>query len=397
MILLSDRQLVDSVLVNDAATTPEGIETRLHFRVKRFVLDTMLGKAVTVVPTRDVMPVLKHVQIELDPGRLRMTASDIELSIVTSTALVETDTPGCAVFPARKLHDIVRCAQNEDIDVTVTGRSARIVSGQTTWNLMLVGGADFPAMPRFTEIQRHSVDVAAFCAALTTVRYAACRDAARSSLMMVEIREGRLTACDGTRIQQAQVQGLDCTMQIPISAVDNLLRLLRGAQAATMEVGQSSNHLIFCFDEDVLVVAKLVAKFPNMELQLLAPALRNDLELTVDRDQLTDAIRRVRITADAETSAVVLSLEADQMIVSARDKFRNEATEVVACSWSGQPRSLVVNHTYLSDLVKSHGGATLSFSLGADTKTRKAPLLLRNPESQSVGVVQQMLGDWSGT
>jgi len=395
---------------NPAAAFAAGLAAappaEIGFTIKRFILQLLLDRAATVVPTRDVMPVLKNFQIDVRPGRLRVIASDTELSMIATTELVEVDAPGVAVFPARKMLDIVREADEGDVRIRVRGQAAAITIGRTTWNLMLAGGADYPAMPEITEVTLVAVERAAFAASLHAVRYAACRDANRASLNMIDVAHGRMTACDGARFAQAGTAELPFTCQIPIGAVDDLLKLLKGSDLTDIHVGESKLHLIFRLGADVFIVNKLIAQFPDLEALWLRPALSNKQPLRVERADLLTAIKRVRITADPNTSAIGLHLAPaapgapgapGRLSVSARDKYKNAAEETIdEVGWDGPERTLVVNHAFLTDMIGGHTGPTLTFLLGEDTKTRKAPLLLRDPDTGTVAVVQQMLLDWTG-
>ena len=69
------------------------------FTAKRLILAALVDKAISVVPTRDVMPVLKHFLVQVAPGRLQMAATDLELSVLASTPAVTTERgrdPGAA-------------------------------------------------------------------------------------------------------------------------------------------------------------------------------------------------------------------------------------------------------------------------------------------------------------
>lgn len=377
-----------------AAPSPTGVT--VEFSVKRFVLQLLLEKAITVVPTRDVMAVLKCFQIEATPGRLRVVATDLELSLIAATEMVAVEHSGVAVLPARKLLDIVRQAGDSDVHIRIANLAAAITIGRTTWRLRLQGGDDYPPMPAIADVTFATVNRHAFVSAIQAVRYAACRDNNRTSLMVVDIRNGRMTACDGSRFQQAPVADLPFDLQIPIGAVDDLLKLLKASDLTDIHIGESGHHLIFRIGGDVLIVAKLMAAFPDMESQLLRPALENKHRLTVDRGDLIDAVRRVRITADPETSAIRLTMTPGTLTIAAADKFGSSAEETIDAGWDAPPRTIVVNHTFLAEMVAMCGSPTLTFVLGDDTRTRKAPILLRDPAAGTVGVVQQMLGDWIG-
>jgi DNA polymerase III sliding clamp (beta) subunit (PCNA family) len=128
---------------------------------------------------------------------------------------------------------------------------------------------------------------------------------------------------------------------------------------------------------------------------LLAPALKNRHELLCDRTELVSAIKRVRINADHETSAIVLRLGDDEISVESQDKLGNASTEIVTASWKSDSRVLVVNHKFLMDMLDMYDGKSCKFRLGDDTKTRKSTILLEDVETGTVGIIQQMRQEWT--
>ncbi len=397
--VVDGRDLLASMLDEDTTfvATPAQ-EPTFALTIGKYILALLLERAAPVVPTRDVMPVLKNFQFDARPGRLRVVATDMELSMVATAELVTVDTPGIAVFPARKLMEILRKAADGDVRLRVVAGTARITVGRTTWTQKLLGGDDYPDLPVISEAVLVQVDRAGFAAALHAVRYAASKEArgSRGSLMMIDVRDGRLTACDGSRFQQATLGDLSLSFALPIGAVDALLKLLAKTDLADISIGESVNHLIFRLGSDLFIVNKVLAQFPDMDSTFLRPALANRHTLTVDRATLVTAVERVRINADAETSAIALRLGPGRIVVASRDKYGNEATETIDAAWTGPERDIVVNHAFLTDMIGAHGGHELVFHLGDDTKTRKSPVLLRNPDTGAVGVLQQMLGEWVG-
>src|SRR3954470_7580013 len=131
---ITGADLLDTLMADDEPDAV-GVQVKdvVAFQIKKFVLQALLEKAITVVPTRDVMPVLKCFQFVVDPQRLRVIASDCELSLIAATPMVSVSTPGTAVFPARKLLDIVKSAEDGDVLVKVRGNSAQIFIGRASW------------------------------------------------------------------------------------------------------------------------------------------------------------------------------------------------------------------------------------------------------------------------
>lgn len=387
-------ELLDAPTAAPAARPVSGVTCEL--RIKRFVLKEILEKAATVVPTRDVAPVLKNVQVAAKGGRLRVAATDTELSMVASTELVEILVEGTCVLPAKRMLDILKEAGEFDVHLRVSGTSAAITIGRTTWNQVLATGADFPDVSApLGDTVLTAVGREAFAFALGQVRYAACRDANRANLMMISITGDMMTAADGARFARIPTEPLGFDCQIPIDAVDDLLRLLKNHDLDEIHVGQTPTGLIFTFGTDTFIVTTLLSEFPDLEAQWLRPALANKHLLTVNRAELLSAIRRVRISADTNTSAIALTLSRDLVTVAARDKYRNAATEPVHACWDGPERTLVLNHAYLVDALTHHAGEECAFALGDDTRTRKTPLLLRDADTGGIAVLQQMNLDWS--
>ena len=211
--------------------------------------------------------------------------------------------------------------------------------------------------------------------------------------MMLDITDNKMRASDGVRFQQADIEfPFDC--QIPISAVDDLVKILRTTEAPNIETGEDDDSLLFRIGSDVFIAQKLNAVFPDMDDQLLKPALANDQDLHVDRQELISAIKRVRITADTETSAVGFTLTKGKMLVSAKDKYGSESWEELDAKWEGAEKRITFNHQHILDMLGMADVKSCHFRLGTDTKTRPAPILLQDTESGLLGILNQLRSDF---
>jgi hypothetical protein len=119
------------------------------------------------------------------------------------------------------------------------------------------------------------------------------------------------------------------------------------------------------------------------------------MSLGVDKEALAAALRRVRINADASTSAVALIADSDRgqgrLTVTSRDKDANSAEEVIAASWEHGQHLLVVNAGFLSAMLAVHPSAECTFRLGKDRGKVRAPLVLEDKAAGVTGVCVQML------
>lgn len=374
--------------------TTEGI----RFEIDRGVLKVLLEKAVEVVPTKDILPVLKNFQIRVRGDKLSVVATNLNMAVVTSTAMsVETHNVGVEVFPARKLLEIVRESDaGSRVFISVNGRTAIIVAGSASWEISLGRGADFPKMPKVAAESLQKVDRAEFLRCLSTVKYAVGGEG-RESLMMVNIKKGRFTACDGSRLQQARMPDFG-NMQIPGFALDKLIKMLKGSDLQEMKVGETDNHLIFRVGADTLLVKKIAATFPPLEDLWLRPALSNDQKLVVEKTVLLDAIRQVKVNVDLEYSAISIKITPGkpgfkgELTIEASDRDGNSAKKTIPAQWEGRSRELVLHFRYLKEALSSYEPEDCLFKLGDDQKTKKSPVLLKDEDRNSLGIIQQMTG-----
>lgn len=385
-----------------AAPEPES-HARLSFTTKKMVLQAILDKAAAVVPSKDSFPVLKNFYVEVTPEKLRVMATDLELSVISETQLVQCTEGGNAVFPAKKMQEILRTADDGEFSVVVEGGTATMSVGRARWTLRLQSGDEYPDLPELASVTIADVDRAKFLGGIKSVQHATPSREARPTLAMINVApSGKMTACDGVRFQQTTVEGWPETIdgepfeiQIPVGAVPDLVRLLRATDQPNVGVGSTDNHLIFRVGNDYFVAAKLNTDFPDMEPTLLRPAMENRDDLTCDRQELIDAVARVRVNADPETSAVCLEVSEGKITVLAKDKQGNRASEEIDAGWSMATRRVVVNHQFLSEMLTMADARSLHFLLGDNrVKSKKAFVVLKDDTNGNLGLINQMREDW---
>lgn len=364
----------------------------LMFRIKKFNLQYLLEKAATVIPTKDIMPVLKNFLIEASETRLDVVATDLELFVIARSDMVSVEQPGRAVFPAHKLLSVVKEAEDGELTIRVSDMTATVQVGRASWTLMLQDGSTYPDLPHESE-ELTKVNRAKFVRALKSVRRAAPNKTYNAQLLMVDITNGKMRASDGVRYQEVPV---DCPdLQIPLNAVDDLVKILAASQAPEFEIRQNDDQLIFHISGDMFVANKAAANFPDMDAAVLKPVLGNDMELVVARDDLVSAIKRVRITANPETAAVALNLTKNKLTINSRDKHGSAAEEAVDVAWDHSAKMLAFNHEHLLEMLDMGDMKTCHFWLGVDQKkTRPSALLLKDEETGLVGVLNQVRADW---
>ena len=371
------------------ATPPTQEFDTVRFQIQKSVLLALLDKVSLVVPAKADNSAIKNFSVEVGKESLKVVGTDKTHTMVIATKMFEPLAQGSMLLPAKILLEILRSVPDGMVDIEVVNKSIIIVAGGASWELRSLEGLEFPKTPSLAEAKPVKVNRHEFIFALNSVKYAVAKDSARPGLKMVDLTKEKMTACDGVRFQQALVSAPN--MQIPGGSIELILKVLSMSAAQEIIFAEIPSKLIFKVDTTILMVSKPDAKFPHAEQLFLRPALTNDQEFRISRKDLKEAIKQVRLCADEDTSAIALKLSKDSVEVSTRDQLGNKSSKVVAASWKGKSRTLIVHHRYLLDLLSVNDVEECVFKLGEDAKNRKSPLLLQNSDAKMVGVVQQML------
>ena len=383
-------------LVPDAPAKPDGVV--MDFKIERHILHKALSATASVVPNSDLQPVLQNFHLRIEGTNLTVTSSDgILTAIHHADVLMTSGTSGAAVFPAKRLSTIVSEAPDV-LSVKVNRKSEKytavIKSGSASWTLPLMEPDSYPDFSTAEAVDMVEVARDEFLKALQKVRKAVSHDPMRPYLMLIDLAGGKIRASDSIRFQQTKFHfPFDC--QIPAVVAHELVQRLSANKDEFVKVGQTTNALVYRIGNTFLMGQKIMAKFPDVDEVMLKPAFANDLVLKVNRSDLLSAVRRVRVTADESTCAVVLSLNHGSVSIESKDRTKGSVSvEEVPAEWEHAPRHVSFNHNHLTDLLSSSESDTCVFRLGKDLKTRPTSFLMEDEESGFTAVLSQIRLDW---
>jgi hypothetical protein len=159
-----------------------------------------------------------------------------------------------------------------------------------------------------------------------------------------------------------------------------------------VEYGETERQFTFVFDEDLLIAAKHITEYPDVEKTILVPANENEWELAIDRKQLIEIIRRTALTADEDTHFLTIDLANNQCKVSTLDKFQNTSRDRIEINWPFADLSLGVNYQHVLELLTSMRSNQIKLYLGEAKSPKRLPHL-RFEEEGFVGVQLQLRKD----
>ncbi|TMK18923.1 MAG: DNA polymerase III subunit beta [Actinobacteria bacterium] len=323
----------------------------VKFRCDRDALSEALQTVQRGVSSRPGIPALTGVLLDgTAEGRLTMTTTDLEVS-ARLTIDVQVSEPGVALIPARLLADTVKSLSDSPVDVETDQSQARIRCAAYEGSLRLLPAEDFPGLqePGGTLVE---AEAGAFAEAVSQVARAASRDEARPVLtgVLVEVsREGCvLVATDSYRLAVrdlvASADG-EAKAIVPERAFSEAGRAASGDEKGKVEILVDDAQVSFRAGGLTLTSRLIEGEFPNYR-QLLPDT--HESRLTVSRQQLLDAVRRVGLLA-RDTTPVRLEFNALGVKLSSSSPDLGQAVETVEARYEGDDLTVAFNPQYLID------------------------------------------------
>ena len=239
-------------------------------------LDHGLGIVSRAVSTRSTLPVLSNVLIATDEGRLRLSATNLELGI-TCWIGAKVHEEGSTTVPARTITELVSTLTDKQVDMTLSVRTQtlNVVCGASNTDLKCIDAQEFPPMPVPDPEQGLELNVADLREMIQQVAFAASSDEARPILtgVQVSVSDSSITmsAADGFRlsIRRATISApapQPMSAVIPARALNELARIAGdGNKQLTMVIPRGRGQVIFRAEDTELVSQLIEGAFPDLE------------------------------------------------------------------------------------------------------------------------------------
>lgn len=327
-----------------------GKRVKLKFRCERDVLVDALGTAGRAATSRAALPVLSGLRLSLTGDRLRITGSDLDLTI-TRELQVGGQEDGVAVLPAKLVVDIVRNLEPGGVEIDTTGDRPSIRAGRSEFTLITIPADEYPN-PVEPVGEQVTLQSAVLAEGLRQVVEAASTDESRPILtgVLLAAQDGRLrlVSTDSYRLAYRDLPGTSLFEEgqqvlVPARALQELARSLAVADDVTLVL--SDQMASFAVGDLHLTTRLITGDFPDYE-KLIPTDMPN--ALIVERQMLQDAIRRVRLMA-RENSPIRLTMSQDGLELRAVTQDVGEAVELLDAKYEGTDLTVAFNPEYLMD------------------------------------------------
>lgn len=351
----------------------------MKFRCERDVLLDALSTTGRAVGGRQGNVALSGLHLALTGDQLTVTGSDLDLTI-SQTITVGGNTDGIVVIPSKLIADIVRALGPGAVDVVVDGEEVQITAARSEFSMRTIPADDFPRLdtPEGEEVTLNAADLSA---ALKQVVKAASADDSRpilTGVLMAAEGEGlRLVSTDSYRLAVRDLPGTsvlsgDQAVLVPSRALAELSRVFGENDEVSLQLGERDAR--FAVGGTVVATRLIEGDFPNYR-GLIPDSYPN--VLTVNRAELLDAVRRVRLMAQ-EATPIRLNMSENALELVAVTQDVGQAQEVLDGNYNGDELTVAFNPDYLLDGID----VTPSEEITLQTVDSVKPAIMRGGDSE---------------
>lgn len=248
--------------------------------MKVSVLQENLAQGLNIVSRavspRSTLPVLANVLVATDEGRLRLSATNLELGI-TCWIGAKIEEEGSTTVPARTFTELVGTLSDQQVEMALSVRTQtlNVQAGTSNTDLKCIDSQEFPPMPTPDSSDGIKIKINDLKEMIRQVAFAASADEARPILtgVLVTIEGSHLTmaAADGFRLSVRKSElpsavARPVTAVVPARALSELARIASdGEQEVEMILPPGRGQVVFQM-KDVQLVSQLIeGSFPDYE------------------------------------------------------------------------------------------------------------------------------------
>ncbi len=345
--------------------------------IEQAALLKSLGHVQSAVERRNTIPILSNVMLDAKDGKVSMTATDMDLAIVESTA-ADVATPGAVTVPAHTLYEIVRKLPDGaqiDIERAADGNQVKIVSGRSRFSLACLPIEDFPMLSSGELAHSFAVGAGDLRGLIDRTRFAISTEETRYYLNGIYLHAAktddvdvlRAVATDGHRLARVEMPLPDGAAAIPGVIVPrktvNELRRLLEDRTDEVQVSLSETRIRFAF-ADIVMTSKLIdGTFPDYN-RVIPSDDHNNKVLEVDRAAFARAVDRVATISSEKSRGVKLSMSNANLVLSATSQENGTATEEMEVRFADDEKlEIGFNSRYLLDITQQIEGEGAQFKM----------------------------------
>ena len=331
----------------------------MDFYISKEEVVKSLNATLGVVEKRQTLPILSNVLLEVDESSLKITATDLESEISTTSTISNFKSGGKTTAPARKLNDLCRLLPDlTEIHFFLDGDNLKIETESGKYNISTLPSEDFPVFEIEEAKSQINISSKNLKSIISNTSFAMGNQDWRHYLngMYLNIEDKNITVVttdahrlaistnSTTKSVSGEISGI-----IPRKSINEIGKLLSdSSEEVTLSLG--SNTIMLKTDSTSFVSKLIEGKFPNYEQVL--PSGESSV-LSVNTKQLSEILSRVSVLSSDKFKGIKLNIKSNEVLVSANNPEQEEGEESFKSNYDGEDMEIAFNVNYIQEVLSN--------------------------------------------
>lgn len=372
----------------------------MKFVVSSSALLGLLQTTNKVISSKNTLPILDYFLFDLKEGVLKITASDLETTLVGTLAVENVEREGLIAVPVKLMLDSLKEFSEQPLTIEANESTWEIVVSWKSGKLTLPGtsGLSYPNLPELNAETKQSLalDVDTLMVGINKTIFATADDELRPVMngvyINLEPQSVTFVATDAHKlVKYASETAAEATASFILPKKPaNLLRGLLPKEDGEITVEFDDKNVLFRLKNQVLICRLIEGNYPNYNAVIPA---NNPNKVFVDRLELLNAIRRVAVCSNQSTNLIKLDISKGTINLTAKDlDFSVSAQESLPCDYEGEDIVIGFKSTFLIEILSNIETTTVLVELADSTRAGVfKPVYDQQPSNDTLMLLMPMM------
>ena len=331
----------------------------MRFTINSYSFRDGLNKILSVVDKRNSRPILTNYLINIHADCVEIVGTDLE---VTSKVRIQANVEkgGSFCINSKNLFDIIKELPDADVSFSKNDDDnlLQIKCNTISYSLVIINTEDYPELNLNHVDNSFKLKTKDVINLINKTSHCISNDETRIYLNGIYIQSIdsfiRTVAIDGHRLALLDINeyvgdfsSLADGIIIPKKGVYELKKLADTADTEDISFSTDGSFLFVNSDELNFLSIRLISRdYPKYQTVIPSKTVQ---KMVVDKDQLVQAVKRIRILSNEKTHGIKFSLSKDILSINANHPSLGNASEEIPVEYDGEEISIGFNAKYVLD------------------------------------------------
>ena len=369
----------------------------MKFNIDGKLLQQQLSAVNKVINSKNALSILDNFLFELNGNELTVTGSDQENTVKAKVEVMDCDGQGRIAVPAKTILEITKEVSNQPVNFSLNDQTGEIDLAFLNGNFRFMGinADEYPKGDNLEEeAQSFSVPASVILKGIENTVYAVSQENIRPIMTGIywDIHEEDIVfvASDTHKlvryITREVAPGFTRGFIMPAKPANILKGIIGKEDMVNVRIGEKGAS--FTFGDFSMTCRFIKGNYPNYNRVIPTD---NPYTVSIDRQSMLNAMRRVAIFASKASNLVKMEMRPGMMRLAAQDlDYGTSAEEKVMCDYEGNDMTIGFNSAFTVEILNNMGGDTTVIKLSDPARPGIFQPLEQEPDTELTTIQMPM-------